>query len=53
MRGLVTGKDVLLHAFTIVRAFGPRSYLRCLRATFSRTPTTFLAIAVAGALRHG
>ena len=47
MRGLITSKDVVLHAFTIVRLWGPRTYLRCLRATLSRRPTTFLAVALA------
>jgi hypothetical protein len=44
MRGSITGKDVLRHAFTIVRSWGLLTYLRCLRATLSRTPTTFLAV---------
>ncbi|HVI96793.1 MAG TPA: hypothetical protein VM753_22420 [Anaeromyxobacter sp.] len=44
MRGSITSKDVVLHAFTIVRLWGLPMYLRCLRAMFSRTPTTFLAV---------
>ena len=43
MRGLITGKDVVRHAFTIIRLWGLPTYLRCLRATMSRRPTTFLA----------
>ncbi len=43
MKGLITGRDVLVHAFTIVRLFGARAWLRCLRAALGRRPTTFLA----------
>jgi hypothetical protein len=53
MRGLITGREVVRHAFTIVRLFGLPTYLRCLRATVSRKPTTFLALAVAGGMSHG
>ncbi len=42
MRGVITRRDVLTHSFTIVRLFGPRAYLRCLRAAFSANPSTFL-----------
>ena len=52
MRGLITGKDVLLHAFTIIRLWGLPTYLRCIRAAVSRRPTTFLAIVSAGAIEH-
>lgn len=48
MRGLITSKDVVLHAFTIVRLWGLPTYVRCLRAMLSRTPTTFLAVVHAG-----
>lgn len=44
MRGVITGKDVLRHPLTIVKAWGLRRYLRCLRAGLSKTPTTFLAV---------
>jgi hypothetical protein len=44
MRGVITGKDVLRHSFTIIRLWGLRSYLRCLRAGVRRTPSTFLAV---------
>ncbi|BDG02915.1 hypothetical protein AMOR_19110 [Anaeromyxobacter oryzae] len=47
MRGLITGKDVVLHAFTIIRLWGLPTYLRCLRATLSRRPTTFLGVVCA------
>ncbi len=42
MRGVITLRDVLTRPVTIVRLFGPRCYLRCLRAAFSSTPSTFL-----------
>ncbi len=44
VRGLITGKDVVLHTFTIIRLWGLPTYVRCLRASLSRTPTTFLAV---------
>ena len=44
MRGSITGRDVVLHAFTIVRLWGVPTYVRCLRAALSRRPTTFLAV---------
>ncbi|MBS2033314.1 MAG: hypothetical protein JST54_35905 [Deltaproteobacteria bacterium] len=45
MRGLITGREVIRHGPTIVRHFGPRCYLRCMLALFSRKPTTFLEVA--------
>ena len=47
MRGVITGKDVFLHSFTIVRLFGPLCYLRCLRASLSSRPSTFLEVVCA------
>lgn len=44
MRGLITGRDVVRHPFTIVRLWGPRTYLRCLRAALCGRPTTFLSV---------
>jgi hypothetical protein len=44
VKGLITGKDVVLQGPTIVRLWGLRMYLRCLRALLSRRPTTFLAV---------
>lgn len=52
MKGLITSREVLLHAFTIIRLWGLPTYLRCLRAAVSRRPTTFLAVVSAGALEH-
>jgi hypothetical protein len=50
MKGLITGKDVMTHALTIVRLWGLPTYLRCLRAVVSRRSTTFLSIVSAGAM---
>ena len=50
MKGLITSKDVVTHALTIVRLWGFPTYLRCLRAVVSRRPTTFLSVVCAGAL---
>jgi hypothetical protein len=47
MRGFITGRHVILHAFTIARLWGLPVYLRCLRAALSRKPTTFLAVVLA------
>ena len=33
--GVITGKDVLKNSLTIVRLWGPKTYLRCLRAALS------------------
>jgi hypothetical protein len=47
MRGVITGKDVFRHSIMIVRLYGPRCYLRCLRASMSSKPTTFLEVVFA------
>ena len=44
MMGVITGKHVLLHPLTIVRAWGVATYLSCLRAAISRKPSTFLGV---------
>lgn len=44
MRGVITGKDVIVHSLTIVREFGLPTYLRCLRAAVSSKPSTFLEV---------
>ena len=44
MKGFITGREVVRHAFTIIRLWGVSTYIRCLRATVSRTPPTFLAV---------
>jgi hypothetical protein len=50
MKGLITSKDVVTHALTIIRLWGIPMYLRCLRAVAARRPTTFLSIVSAGAM---
>jgi hypothetical protein len=42
MQGSITTRHVLSHAMTIVREFGPRCYLRCIRAVLFGRRTTFL-----------
>ena len=44
MQGVITGRDVLRHSFTILRLWGPGTYFRCLRAMFSRRSCTFLEV---------
>ncbi len=44
IQGLITSKDVLINAGGIVRNYGLRPYLRCLRALLSRRRTTFLEL---------
>jgi hypothetical protein len=44
MRGVITRKEVLIHAVTIARLFGTRAYWRCLCAAFSSAPSTFLEV---------
>jgi len=43
MHGTITSKELFLHWLTIVRLWGARCYLRCLRAALGRTPSTFLS----------
>ncbi len=42
VRGVITGRHVLLHAPQIVSGFGVRAWLRCCRALLRRQQTTFL-----------
>jgi hypothetical protein len=44
VKGTITGRDVILHSFAILRYWGPSCYLRCLRAAVSRRPSTFLTV---------
>jgi hypothetical protein len=44
MQGTITGKEVILHWLTILRLWGARCYLRCLRAAMGRSPSTFLGV---------
>jgi hypothetical protein len=45
MRGVITSSDVLWHSWTIIRCWGPRCYLRCVRAALSSRRSTFLEVA--------
>jgi len=44
MRGVITGRDVVVHSFAIVRFWGVTKYLQCLWAAVSRRQTTFLGV---------
>ncbi len=44
MRGIITGRDVLRHSFTILRLWGPVTYLRCLYAMATGRSVTFLQV---------
>ncbi len=44
MKGVITGRDVLVHSFTILRLWGPGCYLRCLYAMVTRRSVTFLEV---------
>jgi len=42
MNGVITTTDVLKHAATIVREFGPAAFLRCCLVVLGCRKTTFL-----------
>ena len=44
--GVITTRDVLRNAATIVRLFGAAAFLRCCGALITQRKTTFLACAV-------
>ncbi len=44
MRGTITSRHVVLYAFTIIRLWGLRTYLRCLHAAITNKKTTFLSV---------
>ena len=44
MRGVITRTEILAHPVLITKLWGVRCYLRCLRAAFSKTSTTFLEV---------
>jgi len=48
MRGVITSREVVLHAVTIIRLWGLPTWGRCLRAALSGKPTTFLGVVHAG-----
>ena len=43
MKGIITGRDVIRHSITILRLWGPGTYVRCLYAMLTRRSVTFLA----------
>jgi hypothetical protein len=47
MRGVITRKEVLANSLLIIRLWGPRCYVRCLRAALSSAPSTFLEVVTA------
>jgi hypothetical protein len=47
MQGRITSRDVLRHPVLICRSWGPRSYLRCLRAIVTLQRCTFLQLITA------
>jgi hypothetical protein len=47
MRGVITRKEVLANAMLIIRLWGLRAYVRCLRAALSSRPSTFLEVVTA------
>jgi hypothetical protein len=48
VQGVITGRDILRHSFTIIRLWGPVCYLRCLRALAFRRSSTFLEVIYEG-----
>jgi hypothetical protein len=44
VQGAITGRDVLVHSFMILRLWGPTVYIRCLSAVVRRRPCTFLGV---------
>lgn len=49
VQGVITGRDILRHSFTIIRLWGLVCYLRCLRAlAFRRRSSTFLEVIYEG-----
>ena len=48
MRGIITGRDVVLHAITIIRCWGAVTFARCLWAVLTRRSTTFLSVIYEG-----
>ncbi len=44
MKGTITGRDVFVHALTIVRLFGVSTFLVCAWAAVARRQSTFLGV---------
>lgn len=47
MTGAIRTRNVVAHAYTVVRLYGWRIFWRCVRAGFYHTDQTFLAIITA------
>lgn len=47
IQGVITGKDVILRAPTIVRQYGLATWFRCCEALLARRRTTFLDLVFA------
>ena len=52
MTGYIKGRDVLWHSLIILREFGLRCYLCCLKAMLTAKRMTFLACALPRAMQH-
>lgn len=48
MQGVITGRDVVRHSFTIIRLWGFPTYVRCLRGMLRRRSCTFLEVLYEG-----
>ena len=44
MQGTITGKDVFVHAPTVLRLFGVSAFLACAWAVVTRRDSTFLGV---------
>ncbi len=44
MQGTITGKDVFVHAPTVLRLFGVSAFLACAWAAVTRRHSTFLGV---------
>jgi hypothetical protein len=44
MKGAITGKDVVVHAISILRTWGAAAWFKCLCAAVTGTPRTFLGV---------
>lgn len=49
MRGVITGRDIVVHLRVILTEFGVGCAYRCLRAAVRGEQTTFLDLALKGA----
>jgi hypothetical protein len=47
IQGLITGRDVFLRSYLIIREFGTSTWLRCCFVVLARRRTTFLELVFA------